>query len=98
MRVAAIQMNSGPNVAANLELAGALLAEAAADGCTLAVLPENFALMPERGKDKAQHAEEPGSGPIQDFLSQTAAQHGLWIVSGSMPLVSLLRYCIGSPL
>ena len=88
MRVAAIQMNSGPDVAANLELAGTLLAEAAADGCVLAVLPENFALMPERGKDKAQHAEEPGSGPIQDFLSQTAAQHGLWIVSGSMPLVS----------
>ena len=53
MRVAAIQMNSGPDVAANLELAGGLLAEAAADGCSLAVLPENFALMPERGRDKA---------------------------------------------
>ncbi len=88
VRVAAIQMNSGPDVAANLELAGSLLAEAASDGCALAVLPENFALMPERGKDKARHAEEPGDGPIQAFLSGEAAKHGLWIISGSMPLVS----------
>ena len=88
LRAAAIQMNSGPDVAANLELAGSLLAEAASDGCALAVLPENFALMPHRGKDKARYAEEPGDGPIQAFLADTAAKHGLWIVGGSMPLVS----------
>jgi len=87
-RVAAIQMNSGAVVADNLELVERLLTEAAADGCILAVLPENFALMPARGRDKARHAEEPGSGPIQDFLAASAKRHGLWIVSGSMPLVS----------
>jgi len=88
MRVAAIQMNSGPDVSANLALAGQLLDEAAAAECVLAVLPENFALMPERGKDKARHAENPGDGPIQAFLSQTAARNGMWIIGGSMPLVS----------
>ncbi|MDJ0750122.1 MAG: carbon-nitrogen hydrolase family protein [Woeseiaceae bacterium] len=88
MRVAAIQMNSGSDVSANLELAGGLLAEAAGDGCVLAVLPENFALMPERGRDKARHAEHEGDGPIQTFLSRTAAEHGIWIIAGSMPLVS----------
>ena len=88
MRVAAIQMNSGPDVDANLDLAGRLLSEAAADGCVLAVLPENFALMPEHGKDKALYAEEPGDGPIQAFLAAAAAQHDLWIIAGSMPLVS----------
>ncbi len=88
MRVAAIQMNSGPDVGANLDLAGRLLAEAADGGCTLAVLPENFALMASRGRDKARHAEEPGDGPIQAFLSAAAADNGLWIVAGSLPLVS----------
>jgi len=88
MRVAAIQMNSGPDLRANLELAARLLAEAAADGCALAVLPENFALMPARGRDKAQHAEYPGEGPIQEFLAATAALHEIWIIAGSMPLVS----------
>jgi deaminated glutathione amidase len=88
MRVAALQMNSGSVVDDNLELADDLMAQAAADGCKLVLLPENFALMPERGKDKAHYAEEPGSGPIQAFLADRAARHGLWIVAGSMPLVS----------
>ena len=88
MRVAAIQMNSGPDVSANLGLADRLLGEAADDGCVLAVLPENFALMPERGTDKAKHAENPGAGPIQDFLVEVAKRHGVWVVAGSMPLVS----------
>lgn len=87
-RVAAIQMNSGADVAANLALADRLLGDAAADGSVLAVLPENFALMPARGRDKSQHAEEPGSGPIQTFLSDAAKRHGIWIVAGSIPLAS----------
>ena len=88
MRVAAIQMNSGSDVASNLELAGELLASAADQDCVLAVLPENFALMPQRGRDKARHAEHPGEGPIQSFLADTAATHGMWIIGGSIPLVS----------
>ena len=88
MKVAAIQMNSGADVGRNLDLAAQLLGDAARDGCTLAVLPENFALMPERGRDKSLHAERPGEGPIQDFLRETAAQHGMWIIGGSMPLES----------
>ena len=88
MRVAAIQMNSQDCVASNLQLADDLLGEAAADGCRLAVLPENFALMPAKGRDKARHAETPGDGPIQTFLATAAKQHGIWIVAGSMPLAS----------
>ena len=88
MRVAAIQMNSSDVVDANLELAGRLIADAAADGCRAVVLPENFALMPKRGRDKAVHAEEPGTGKIQDFLAETARRCGVWIVGGSIPLAS----------
>ena len=88
MRVAAIQMNSGADVAANLALADELLAAAAADGCTLAVLPENFALMAERARHKANVAETPGDGPIQAFLAEVSRRHRLWIIAGSMPLVS----------
>lgn len=88
MRTAAIQMNSGAGVAANLELADKLLHAASQDGCKVAVLPENFALMPERGRDKASIAEEPGEGPIQTFLSEASHRYDMWIVGGSMPLVS----------
>ena len=81
-------MNSGADVAENLALADGLMADAAGDGCGLVVLPENFALMPERGRDKAKHAEQPGEGPIQEFLSTAAKKHGLWIIAGSMPMAS----------
>ena len=88
MRVAAIQMNSDADVARNLELADQLLGNAAADGCQLAALPENFALMPLKSRDKVKHAEKPGNGPIQAFLADAAKRHNLWIVGGSMPMVS----------
>lgn len=88
MRVAAIQMSSGADVDGNLETAGSLLAAAANDGCMLAVLPENFALMPVKSRDKTAAAEQPGHGRIQDFLGAAARRLGLWIVGGSLPLVS----------
>lgn len=75
-------------MSANLALADRLLGDAAADGCTLAALPENFALMGARGRDKVAHAETPGHGPIQDFLADAAKRHGMWIIGGSIPLVS----------
>jgi len=86
MRVAAIQMTSAPDVADNLAAAAMLLAEAAAGGARVAVLPENFAIMGRREADKLAAAESPGSGPIQDMLAATAARHDLWIVAGTVPL------------
>ncbi|HNP35173.1 MAG TPA: carbon-nitrogen hydrolase family protein [Woeseiaceae bacterium] len=87
-RIAAIQMNSVADVAANLALAQSLLETAAADGCKLAVLPENFALMAKHAHEKVGVAELPGDGPIQAFLANNAAQLGMWIIGGSIPLVS----------
>ena len=42
MKVAAVQMISGPDVAPNLATAGRLVAEAAAEGAQLVALPEYF--------------------------------------------------------
>lgn len=86
MKVAAIQMVSGTSLQANLERAAALLAEAAASGAELAVLPEYFCLLGQRDSDKLQIQEALGAGPIQDFLARTAQQLGLWIVGGTLPL------------
>ena len=85
---AAIQMNSGADVEANLEAAAALLREAAADGARLAVLPENFAFMGARDRDKLAHAEADGSGPIQDRLARLARELDLWIVAGTLPIAA----------
>ena len=84
--VAAVQMCSGGEVAANLATAGRLLAEAAARGARVAVLPENFALMPQRDAHRRETAEPDGKGPIQDFLAAQSAKLSLWIVAGAVQL------------
>jgi nitrilase len=88
MRVAAIQMSSGADVDANLRAAEALVAEAAAAGATLAVLPENFALMGAHARDKLAAQERDGSGPQQAFLAQAARRHQMHLIGGSVPLSS----------
>src|ERR1700746_3712469 len=91
MKVAAIQMTSGPEVAANLEQAGALLEAAAARGARLAALPENFSFMGLKDADKRAAAERDGHGPVQDFLTSTARRLRLWIVGGAVALAAEAR-------
>jgi nitrilase len=84
--IAALQMVSGPEVGANLDAADRLLAEAAAGGAMLAVLPEYFCLIAPRDTDKLVIAEAPGDGPIQARLADAARRHRMWIVGGTLPL------------
>ena len=87
-KVAAIQMASGPNVMGNLNEARRLIAQAAEKGARLVVLPEFFAIMGMTDQDKVVAREQPGQGPIQSFLSETARQHKIWLVGGSIPLAA----------
>ena len=86
MKLAAIQMVSATGVEANLAAAHQLLLQAAAQGAELAVLPEYFCIMGLKDTDKLALCEAFGEGPIQDFLSRTAKELGLWIVGGTLPL------------
>jgi nitrilase len=88
IRVAALQMVSGPELEPNLAAAARLIAAAAAAGARLVALPENFYLIGRHEGDKVKLAENDGAGPVQDFLSHTAKKHGLWIVGGTAPIVS----------
>ncbi len=85
-RAAAIQMVSTPVVAENLARAGALVARAAGEGAALVVLPEYFCILGLREGDKIAAREDDGRGPVQEFLAETAARHGVWLVGGSVPL------------
>lgn len=87
VRVAAIQMASGPNVTANLAEAERLIAAAVKQGAKLVALPEYFAIMGLKDTDKLAVKENIGKGPIQSFLSRIAKQHKIWLIGGSIPLV-----------
>ncbi|MCE4557434.1 carbon-nitrogen hydrolase family protein [Roseateles cellulosilyticus] len=86
MKIAALQMVSGPEVAANLATARRLLDDAAAQGARLAALPEYFCLMGQHDRDKLAIAETPGQGPIQAMLATAARELGLWIIGGTLPM------------
>ncbi len=88
IRIAAIQMTAGPKVLPNLKEAARLIDIAASKGARLVALPEYFCIMGMKDADKVAVREEAGSGPIQEFLSGTAKRHGIWLVGGSVPLVS----------
>ena len=84
-RIAASQLNSSESVEENLRTSFEFLASAKDKGAHCAVLPENFAWMGDenRGAEVAEHA---GKGPVQEFLSQSARELGLWIFAGSHKL------------
>ena len=86
MKIAALQMVSGPDLGANLLTARRLLEAAAAQGARLAALPEYFCLMGRQDSDKLAIAETPGQGPIQALLAGAARELGLWIIGGTLPL------------
>lgn len=88
VKVAAIQMASGPHVASNLNEAERLIQIAAKAGAKLVVLPEYFAIMGLSDIDKVNVREKEGTGPIQSFLSKIAKKHKIWLIGGSIPLES----------
>lgn len=87
-KAAAIQMASGPNVKANLAEAEKLINIAVQQEAKLIVLPENFAIMGMTEMDKVTVAEALGDGPMQTFLSEQAAKNSVWLVGGTIPIVS----------
>ena len=103
MKVAAVQMVSTPDVGRNLDAAARLIGEAAAAGARLVSLPEYFCILGRRDSDKLAHAEAPGDGPIQRFLSDAARRHGIWLLGGTLPVAgpdaahALNAHCVFAP-
>lgn len=81
MKVAVIQMVSGPDAEENYSRAEALLRKAQSQGVDIAVLPENFVTYGQKKK--------PDLSSQQDFLSRMgllSKSLGVWLVAGSYPL------------
>ena len=82
LRVAAVQLNSTADPAANLAAADRLTRAAAADGATLIVLPEKWTAM---GSDEDQQAAaETLEGPAIGWARRTARELSIDLIAGSI--------------
>lgn len=84
--VAAVQMVSTDDVLANIEQARIGVREAAQKGAQLVVLPEYFCLLSSREAAKLEIAEDYGTGPIQQALSELSRETKVWLVGGTLPI------------
>jgi predicted amidohydrolase len=82
LRVAAVQLNSGADLTANLALADRLTRQAAAEGAQLIVLPEKWTAI---GSEQDLLASaQPLDGPAIGWARATAAELGVDLVAGSI--------------
>jgi nitrilase len=81
-------MVSTPDVDHNIATMRRLVAQAAQGGAELVTLPEYWPIMGMSDQDKVAQAEQPGAGPIQEAMVQAAREHGIWLIGGTLPLVS----------
>lgn len=88
MRIAALQMVSSNNLYENLNEFKRLAGLAVSDGAKMVALPEYFCFMGLKETDKLALAEEPGKGPIQDYVANVASSLGIWVFAGSIPIQS----------
>lgn len=85
---AAAQLTSTENLEANLAHCAELAKQAKAAGATLFALPENFAFLGLRERDKfgvAETIDEDEPGPILSALQAMARDHDMWVAAGGMP-------------
>ena len=84
--VAAIQMNSQPDLDHNLDQAGNLIREAAGEGARFVGLPENFAFLGNLGQRIEQSVEI--STQAEKFLHAMASEYGIYLLGGSFPVLA----------
>jgi deaminated glutathione amidase len=81
VRAAAIQLCSTDDLAGNLAVAEAFVAEAAHAGAEFVGLPENFAFLRREGAPIP--CAQPLDGPIVASLRAWARRHRIWLLGGS---------------
>lgn len=87
-RIAAVQMVSGEDVAANLETVARLVRFAAERGARLVLLPEYWPVLSSDERRKLAVAEAPEGGPLQRFLADLAREESVWLVAGTIPITT----------
>jgi predicted amidohydrolase len=85
---ALVQMTSGIDPAANLATIDRAMGEAAAGGAVMAFLPEMSLLLDRDRARSGAHIAREADSPWPAALQAMAQRHGIWLHSGSIPLLA----------
>ncbi|PRC94854.1 carbon-nitrogen hydrolase family protein [Solimicrobium silvestre] len=88
MKIAAIQMTSGPLLHDNINTATRLIDEAVAAGAKLVLLPEYWPVMGMHEQDKTRLAQSPDAALMTEFMAEQARSHGIYLIGGTIPCPS----------
>ena len=86
IRVACVQLNSGPEIVGNLTAIAPLLARAKAQGAQLIALPENATLIAAEAATRLALACPEATHPAMPFFSAQARELGVWLLCGSLSI------------
>lgn len=84
--LALVQLNSGPEMAANIEAAEGLIREAAAGGAKFVLTPEMTSLLETRNGPLLEKTFTESEDPGLPRFTGLARQLGLWLLIGSLPV------------
>lgn len=87
LRVALAQMCSADTHAANIVTVAALAAQAAGEGAEMLVLPEVAGLMNRNPETSRGQVVAASDDPFIGACREIAARHGLWVHTGSTPVL-----------
>jgi deaminated glutathione amidase len=85
-KVALVQMNSGREIAPNIEAATRLVREARGQGAELILTPENTTMVEPRRKLIFAKARAEGDHPAIPAFRALAAETGAWLLIGSLTI------------
>jgi predicted amidohydrolase len=84
LKTALIQMNSGPQIADNLQQAGELIRRAVHEGAQFILTPENTCHIKTPQSEKLQSSPYEANHPAIPFFAGLAKELGVWILVGSI--------------
>ncbi len=83
-KAACVQLNSGSDMAANLQAAQTAIRAAAAGGAQLILLPEYAALLDGSGRVMREHSPVEDGHPALEKFRALAQESGAWLLVGSL--------------
>ncbi|NCC21749.1 MAG: carbon-nitrogen hydrolase family protein [Alphaproteobacteria bacterium] len=86
LKIALLQMTSGPDIAENLKAAEEMVREAAAQGARFILTPENTCHMRSPQSEKLKSAPVEAGHPAIGRFSSLAQEMGVWLLTGSLSI------------